>query len=531
MKNAKVWVLGYCSLVAVVLAFIGAVAAKIDPFFHYHAPDMEHYFYTLDNERSQNNGIVKHFEYDGIITGTSMIQNFKTSEAEARFGMSFIKVPYSGGSFKEINDNLKIAFACHPNIKMVIRGLDLRKFCDHKDTMRGDLGRYPTYLYDDDVLNDVQYLLNRDVVFQRVLPMLRDKGKADYKGGITSFDEYSYWMERYSFGIHTLYPNGVTVQTPVECMDLTLAEREKVLANVHANITDTAKEHPDVTFYYFMTPYSVQWWQSLVEKGKLKKQIQAEEILIQECLKCENIKLFSFNLRKDITSDLNHYKDESHYAAWINSLMLKYMQEGKYLLTKETYQPYLAEEFDTYASFDYESINEQEDYENDYYAEALMHEEISGVKPMHIDLQDEKCTILSSAEITSNGYNGQCSVLCSGTLPRDLDLETPISSYLRDTGYIGFQYRVQDITPYQYLVFYGKSVDGDGKPIVFLYNAEGKIEVECTSLESQQDIKWHQYLVDISDQSGECIMIFHGGGTNNTCDIASQYLFSDVGLY
>ena len=67
--------------------------------------------------------------------------------------------------------------------------------------------------------------------------------------------------------------------------------------------------------------------------------------------------------------------------------------------------------------------------------------------------------------------------------------------------------------------------------IVFLYNAEGKIEVECTSLESQQDIKWHQYLVDISDQSGECIMIFHGGGTNNTCDIASQYLFSDVGLY
>ena len=48
-------------------------------------------------------------------------------------------------------------------------------------------------------------------------------------------------------------------------------------------------------FYYFFTPYSAAWWQSLLDAGILKKQIQAEKIVIEEILKYNNIKLYSFN--------------------------------------------------------------------------------------------------------------------------------------------------------------------------------------------------------------------------------------------
>ena len=88
--NKKFWVLGYLALVMAALITVSALSVSIDPFFHFHSPDTDRYYYTLDNQRSQNNGIVKNFEYEGIITGTSMTENFKTSVAEDLFGVKFI---------------------------------------------------------------------------------------------------------------------------------------------------------------------------------------------------------------------------------------------------------------------------------------------------------------------------------------------------------------------------------------------------------------------------------------------------------
>ena len=58
----------------------GLLIVVVDPFFHYHAP-LESLEYPLirDNERYQNDGILRHFTYDTIITGTSMTENFETS--------------------------------------------------------------------------------------------------------------------------------------------------------------------------------------------------------------------------------------------------------------------------------------------------------------------------------------------------------------------------------------------------------------------------------------------------------------------
>lgn len=77
------------------LGIIGAWVYHIDPFFHYHKPYTNGYYYTLNNQRSQNNGICKHFDYNALITGTSMTENFMTSEMDAIFGTNSVKVPFS----------------------------------------------------------------------------------------------------------------------------------------------------------------------------------------------------------------------------------------------------------------------------------------------------------------------------------------------------------------------------------------------------------------------------------------------------
>lgn len=70
-KNTAIkWIIGIlAAAAAAVLIFILSIFA-IDPMFHYHAP-LKFLSYPLVNERYQNNGIVKHFDYDSVITGTS----------------------------------------------------------------------------------------------------------------------------------------------------------------------------------------------------------------------------------------------------------------------------------------------------------------------------------------------------------------------------------------------------------------------------------------------------------------------------
>ena len=71
-RKAVLWIAGYFILVLAVLVPIAVLTVRVDPFFHYHKPDTGAYFYKLDNQRSQNDGILRNFDYTGMITGTSL---------------------------------------------------------------------------------------------------------------------------------------------------------------------------------------------------------------------------------------------------------------------------------------------------------------------------------------------------------------------------------------------------------------------------------------------------------------------------
>ena len=75
----KLWVIGYLIIVIAALAAAATTVIATDPFFHFHAPNTDAYFYPLNNQRSQNDGISRNFEYEGLITGTSMTENLMSS--------------------------------------------------------------------------------------------------------------------------------------------------------------------------------------------------------------------------------------------------------------------------------------------------------------------------------------------------------------------------------------------------------------------------------------------------------------------
>lgn len=370
MKYKK-WLIGWIVLVAIMLTMIGGFVYKIDPYLHYHAPDTEKYYYSLDNERSQNNGIIKHFDYDALITGTSMTENFRTSEFDDIFDVKSIKVAYSGGTYKEINDNIAVALKNNPDLRVIVRCLDYDYLLSDNNSVRTDLGEYPTYLYDDNPFNDVYYLFNKDVIFSRAYGMVASARIEGAQPGITSFDSYSRWQDEYSFGKKSIIPEGISV-TSGEPIHLTEEEQNIIYDNLTQNVTSLADDYPKVDFYYFFSPYSAVWWALHANDGTIYRCLEAEEYAIELILNHPNIKLYSFTNCTNITTNLNYYKDITHYGEWVNSYMLKAMREGKCLLTKENYKEYLQEERFFYTTFDYNSLNEQKDYEDDSYAGVLL---------------------------------------------------------------------------------------------------------------------------------------------------------------
>ena len=73
MKEKKDWtkfLIQEITVTVILMIAVAAVVVFVDPFFHYHAP-VEGISYILDNERYQNDGIVRNYEYDCLITGTS----------------------------------------------------------------------------------------------------------------------------------------------------------------------------------------------------------------------------------------------------------------------------------------------------------------------------------------------------------------------------------------------------------------------------------------------------------------------------
>lgn len=358
--DSKKWFISYIIVFVIILLFLAGMIVAIDPFFHYHKPLNFLYYDFSGGQRYINDGITKHFDYDAIITGTSMTENFRASEVDSIYDVHSIKVPFSGGSYKEMNDNLAKGYESGHNIKVIIRGLDYGRLLDAPDAMRYDLGTYPLYLYDDNLFNDAKYVLNQDVL-SRCAYMLRDfKNKKE--GGIADFDTYSYWMGGYinEWGRKGVIGDRHFYADPEEINELSEEDKDNIKKNITQNVTSLAKQHPETTFYYFFSPYSAAQWGSFYESGDLNRMIDAEEEAIKLILEVPNIKLFSFNNCK-FTNNIYNYKDASHYGEWINSYMLRKMHEGKCLLTKENYEKYLKEERELRNNFNYDYLCRYQD--------------------------------------------------------------------------------------------------------------------------------------------------------------------------
>lgn len=335
-----------------ILISIMFIVVLIDPYFHYHKP-LPFLNYKISNQRYINDGIIKHFDYNAIITGTSMTENFRTSQFDKIFNSNSIKVPFSGGSYREINDAIETALKNNNDIKYVFRGLDYGKINEEYDKMAYD--SYPVYLYDNNIFNDYKYWWNKEILIRGIAQNIvyNILGKKT-----TSFDDYSSWHEE-TGGKDKVLKNHKRLNKENSKKFLSEEDVLRIDKNISENITKLPKEYPNVKFIYFITPYSIVYWDELNQKNELEKQIRAEEYMLEKILEVSNIELYSFYSNYGLITDLKKYKDPGHYIGEINDQILNWIKNGEYRLSKENYKEYIKKNLEFYQKFDYNKIYEE----------------------------------------------------------------------------------------------------------------------------------------------------------------------------
>ncbi len=347
-QQAKKWFCKCIGLLISVLAVIAVITIIVDPYFHYHKP-LSFLSYRMYEERYTNDGIARCFDYDALITGTSMAQNFKTSEMDALFGTNAVKNTFSGAGYQELSEHLQRALERNKNLTTVLWAMDYNGLLRDYNWRQYD--NYPDYLYDDNPFNDVSYLFNKSIFYHGVLPSI-----AMTLSGTpgTTMDEYSSWDVE--TGLQSIL--GAYNRDALEKLspDFGVKELENVTLTITENVVNLVNQYPDTTFYIFYPPYSICYWDALSIHGTTLKEIAAEQVATELLLECPNVKLYSFFDQQDVICNLDYYSDPGHYDARVNSMILEWIANDTGRITKENYLEKLDAQREFFLNYDYESI-------------------------------------------------------------------------------------------------------------------------------------------------------------------------------
>ena len=345
----KRWLAGLLGIFLAGLAGCMALVIWVDPFFQYHKP-LAWFPYLVDNQVNQNPGLAKHMDYDGILIGSSMTASFNTNWFEELMGMKTQKLSYNGSYPKDLSNIMQLVFdAKGDQVKAVYMAVDQSTFsADPEET------KFPVtdYLYDDNVFNDVPYLLNKDVLLDYILRPLADRKDA------------SDWAELYKPWWTDEYYNKANVLMYYEAAEEKQEEealaadyfKDAVEENLQKNILPYIEAHPETEFYIFYPPYSILFWNDVTREKELEAVIGRLEYMTERLLNYENVHVFNFLGKEDIICNLNNYADYMHYHKNVCRYITECFATGENELHPENYGQAFDEIRTLAMSYDYPAI-------------------------------------------------------------------------------------------------------------------------------------------------------------------------------
>lgn len=328
---------------SILLLLCVAAVVIFDPFFQYHKP-LPGLKAVLTDKEYQCVGSLKHFDYDSVIAGSSVSENYNNSWFDAGFDCRSIKAIRSYGATADLCYLLDIAFE-KQKLKYVFYNLDPSALAADPQTTFALTG-CPMYLYDDNYLNDVEYWLNKDVLLEKIPYLVANSLIGDYDEN----ESYNWakWKEFNSDMILGLYIRKRTIEEmkPADYYGRVLEGNLELL-------TREVSAHPDTVFYIYMPPYSMVWWDNLYREGDTESYLYNMEQAFERLLAYDNVRMYSFLNDREVVTNLENYMDTLHFSPEINQYICECLIQDKNRVTKENYQ----EKIRAMREFSYEVVD------------------------------------------------------------------------------------------------------------------------------------------------------------------------------
>lgn len=331
------------------LLLVGGLNWAVDPLLHFHGP----YFGlepVLTNARYQNAGCLRHLDYDNLILGNSMCENFQASWFDSFFGGHTLKFPMSGSIAMHWEQELTLVQPRHP--KNILMNMDY-----HLLSLTPDRANYtlPEFLYDDTPVNDLSALLNLDILMDYTLPTLR----ANAAGETSDLDTLYEWADSMPLGREYAMASYNSIDRSKE---ITYTP-QSVLLQVHSNLARLERffdAMPDTRFHFFISPWSMLYWHMKNQCGELDAIRAAYREGLSILTAHENVTVYLWNddTLRALTADLDQYTDINHYSKDISQLLAQRICQGEGIVTADTCSEAVDTMFDYLAQFPYETLFE-----------------------------------------------------------------------------------------------------------------------------------------------------------------------------
>lgn len=308
----------FAVLALLALLAAGLLVVLFDPFYHYHKP----WFglkAVVNKSEHQCIGTIRNFDYDSIIIGSSIAENYNNRWFDEAFGGRTIKGIKSNGTTVELTYYLGEAVKTH-DLKNVYYCLDTYALeADPEEVFPNE--NFPEYLFDHNIFSDVNYIFNKDVIFEYIPYEIAMGRKPDLDEGLS----YN-WIEGKVFSeeaalSHYAKQEWSKTQKPVE-------EGMNLVESNLAMITDIVKVNQDTQFRFIYSPYSILWWDEANRDGTFEHRLNIIKTSVETLSQYPNCEIYFYMDNEEIVKDLNNYMDNVHFTMDINKFVVDEIRAG-----------------------------------------------------------------------------------------------------------------------------------------------------------------------------------------------------------
>jgi hypothetical protein len=343
----------YLSRIAPALAIAlfapALLVAYVDPFQIFHKSyltDMG----LINNQRFQNAGLINSYlldpieGYDSVMIGSSVSTNFTSAAARSGLGWNrALRLFMDGGDPSQLALILSRALDTR-KVQHVLWEIHPRAYSPPRYFRPTSDWGFPDYLYNNNILDDLRYIFNYDVVklawLATVNPGTRPDLTPDSLGYMASNPLASLAHQQLNSaaslqGLQSTFQNRPLTAREEQNLDLSSLEYpvlEQIVFPVLSQWCNT-----DIEFVLFIPPISKIDY--LANPKFVLRSIYMTHTLLKQTENCRNIRLHAFDTMS-FTGDLNNYMDKMHYRLNVSEQILALMGKHENIITRDNFEKY-----------------------------------------------------------------------------------------------------------------------------------------------------------------------------------------------